>query len=145
VTKLIRNMFMLIVIPWMAYLHQRAGQRVGTRASTRDRIKQALPLFVFGFLAMSLLRSLGDLGERPFGLLSPELWDATIAFTAQIASLCLAVAMAAVGLGTSLSRLRGLGLRPLAVGLVAAALVGGVSYALIRSFGVYALGGSGLE
>ena len=46
-------------------------------------------------------------------------------------------AMAAVGLGTSFTRLRGLGLRPLGVGLFAAAVVGGVSYLLIRTFAPY--------
>jgi uncharacterized integral membrane protein (TIGR00698 family) len=139
VTKLIRNMFMLVVIPVMAYLHQRSGQHAGSKASTRAQIKQALPLFVFGFLAMSLLRSLGDMGDQPFGLLSQEIWEQTIGVTTQIASLCLAVAMAAVGLGTSMSRLRGLGLRPLAVGLAAAALVGGVSFVLVRTIGAFAL------
>ncbi|MCC6641100.1 MAG: hypothetical protein IT386_08060 [Deltaproteobacteria bacterium] len=46
--------------------------------------------------------------------------------------------MAAVGLGTSLTRLRLLGLRPLAVGMAAALLVGCVSFALLR--GAMALG-----
>jgi uncharacterized integral membrane protein (TIGR00698 family) len=139
VTKLIRNMFMLVVIPVMAYLHQRSGRNVGSSGSTRAQIKQAVPLFVFGFLAMSLLRSIGDIGERPFGVLSPELWEQTIEVTTFVASLCLAVAMAAVGLGTSMSRLRGLGLKPLAVGLAAAALVGCVSFVLVRTFGSFAL------
>ncbi len=41
--------------------------------------------------------------------------------------------MASVGLGTSLARLRSLGLRPLAAGLAVAVLVGAVSFALIRA------------
>jgi uncharacterized membrane protein YadS len=41
--------------------------------------------------------------------------------------------MASVGLGTNLRRLRELGLRPLGVGLAAAALVGGVSFALVSA------------
>ena len=139
VTKLIRNMFMLVVIPGMAFLAQRTGKSAGAAGSTRAQIKQALPLFVFGFLAMSLLRSVGDIGDRPFGILSPEFWDQLIEVTTFVASLCLAVAMAAVGLGTSMSRLRGLGLKPLAVGLAAAALVGGVSFVLVRTFGSFAL------
>jgi uncharacterized integral membrane protein (TIGR00698 family) len=139
VTKLIRNMFMLVVIPVMAYLHQRSGRKVGVSGSTRAQLKQAVPLFVFGFLAMSLLRSVGDIGDRPFGILTPELWDQMIELTTFVASLCLAVAMAAVGLGTSMSRLRGLGLKPLAVGLAAAALVGCVSFVLVRTFGSFAL------
>jgi uncharacterized membrane protein YadS len=47
--------------------------------------------------------------------------------------------MAAVGLGTSLERMRALGLRPLAAGLVTALAVGGVSAFLIRAFGGWLL------
>ena len=55
-----------------------------------------------------------------------------IGWTNDLAGHCLAVAMAAVGLGTSFARLRGLGMRPLGVGFAAALLVGGVSYSMIR-------------
>jgi uncharacterized membrane protein YadS len=43
--------------------------------------------------------------------------------------------MAAVGLGTSLRRLRSLGLKPLCVGFAAATLVGGVSLLLVKLLG----------
>jgi uncharacterized membrane protein YadS len=43
--------------------------------------------------------------------------------------------MAAVGLGTSLARLRVLGLRPAAVGLATALAVGAVSYATLELLG----------
>ncbi|MFP6654814.1 MAG: putative sulfate exporter family transporter, partial [Myxococcota bacterium] len=128
VTKLQRNMFMLAVIPAMAFYTNRSR----TNRSVRSQIKAAMPMFVFGFLAMSLLRTVGDIGDRPFGLLSPELWSSLIDWTTKAATLCLAVAMTAVGLGTSFTKLRGLGVRPLAVGLFAAVLVGCVSYALIQ-------------
>ncbi len=130
VTKLQRNMFMLAVIPLMAFYSNRAS----SSGSIRSQIRAALPMFVFGFLAMSLLRTVGDLGERPFGILDPEVWTRLIGWTTQTATWCLAVAMAAVGLGTSFTRLRGLGLRPLGVGLFAAAVVGAVSYVLVRTF-----------
>ncbi len=133
VTKLIRNGFMLVVIPAMAWLHHRSASTVSKRA----QLAQALPLFVFGFLAMSALRTVGDLGERPFGLLTPELWASVISGATDAAALCLAVAMAAVGLGTSFARLRGLGLRPLGVALFAALLVGGVGFALVRAIGPF--------
>jgi uncharacterized integral membrane protein (TIGR00698 family) len=131
VTKLQRNMFMLVVIPLMAF----RSQQKRPSGSLAGQIRAAIPFFVFGFLAMSLLRTLGDWGDQPFGLLSPGAWEAIIKFATQTATLCLAVAMAAVGLGTSFSRLRGLGLRPLAVGFAAAALVGIVSYAMVRTIG----------
>jgi uncharacterized integral membrane protein (TIGR00698 family) len=135
VTKLQRNMFMLVVIPLMA-LRSQSRRSTGTLAS---QVRAAIPFFVFGFLAMSLLRTLGDWGDQPFGLLSADTWQGIIAFATQTATVCLAVAMAAVGLGTSFSRLRGLGLRPLAVGFAAAALVGIVSFLLVWTIGDYGL------
>ena len=135
VTKLQRNMFMVAVIPAMAVAMQK--RRPNTRVI--DQLKAAIPLFVFGFVAMSLIRTLGDAGEAPFwGLLQPETWDRWIEATTDLAKLLLTVAMASVGLGTSFSRLRGLGLRPLAVGLAAAALVGAMSFALVSLIGPYA-------
>jgi uncharacterized integral membrane protein (TIGR00698 family) len=131
VTKLLRNMFMLVVIPGAAWLHQR-GEGRAVPGGLAAQLRQAVPFFVFGFLAMSLLRSVGDLGDAPFGVLSAGAWKALIDGTTTVSSFCLALAMASVGLGTSVSRLRGLGMRPLVVGLVAALLVGGVSFATIR-------------
>ena len=49
----------------------------------------------------------------------------------QAAATCLGIAMAAVGLGTSLSGLKKIGLKPLGVGFFSSALVGAVSFSLI--------------
>lgn len=130
VTKLVRNLCMLVVIPGMALLHQR-GQTGAQRL--RADWRQAVPGFVFGFLALTALRSVGDLGARPFGVLTPETWRASIDAAGWLSSACLTIAMASVGLGTSLARLRSLGVRPLAAGLATALLVGAVSFALIRA------------
>jgi uncharacterized membrane protein YadS len=90
-----------------------------------------IPLFIVGFAAMSLLRTAGDLGERAFGVLEPRQWQAFVGFVKQVATFCLAIAMAAVGLGTSIHGLRRIGFKPLLVGLFSAALVGLVSYLLV--------------
>ncbi len=122
VTKLLRNAFMIVVVPGAAWWHQRgiAGARV-----RMPRLTQAVPLFVIGFLALALLRTLADLsGGEPVQRL--------IASGLSLSAICLAVAMAAIGLGTNLRKLRGLGLRPLAVGFAAALTVGAVAIALIR-------------
>jgi uncharacterized membrane protein YadS len=100
-----------------------------------------VPWFVLGFVAMALLRSLGDLGEVPFGgLVSAADWQAAVKATSTLSSWCLTVAMASVGLGTNLKRMRSLGLRPLAVGLVAALTVGLVSALLIHGLGAWMAG-----
>jgi uncharacterized integral membrane protein (TIGR00698 family) len=130
VTKLVRNLFLLAVVPGLALLH---GGRAGGRM--RANLRGAIPLFVVGFAALSLVRTVGDLGERPFGLLAAGDWQALDRGVSLAAGACLVVAMAAVGLGTSLSRLRTLGPRPAAVGLAAAVCVGVVSYLSLRLFG----------
>jgi uncharacterized integral membrane protein (TIGR00698 family) len=130
VTKLIRNMFMLAVIPLAAYVHHRSER--GGIGGSMLRLREAFPLFVLGFIAMTVLRTLGDLAAGDSSVLPPKAWEGFISATAQAAKWCLIVAMASVGLGTSFSRLKTLGLRPLVVGLIAAALLGLVSYAMIH-------------
>jgi uncharacterized integral membrane protein (TIGR00698 family) len=127
VTKLVRNLSMLLVIPVMAVLYHRRSNSGGAAPKWYTMV----PLFIVGFAAMSALRTIGDLGERAFGVLEPEQWRASVAFVKQVATYCLAVAMAAVGLGTSIKGLRAIGLKPLAVGLFSALLVGVVSFALV--------------
>ncbi|MEM7083018.1 MAG: putative sulfate exporter family transporter [Pseudomonadota bacterium] len=128
VTKLVRNLGMLVVIPLMSIVYHR--QNAGQDTETAPWYSM-IPLFVLGFAAMSLLRTLGDAGDLAFGIWSPEEWRQIVSYTKSFAELCLAVAMAAVGLGTSVRGLLTIGMRPLAVGLFSALVVGGVAIALI--------------
>ena len=127
VTKLVRNLSMLLVIPLMSVIYHRIHSE-GTQAPAWWTM---IPLFIVGFALMSLLRTLGDLGEQPLGFLEPAQWDWFVSHTKELAELLLAVAMAAVGLGTRLRDLTAIGFTPLGVGLVSALLVGGVSALLI--------------
>ncbi|GMR17528.1 MAG: putative sulfate exporter family transporter [Gammaproteobacteria bacterium] len=127
VTKLVRNLGMLLIIPLMSILYHRNSAEGGQAPKWWTMI----PLFVVGFAAMSLIRTVGDMGDTAFGFIAPEQWHAIVGYTKKTAEICLAVAMAAVGLGTSIKGLRNIGLKPLAVGLFSALLVGGVSASLI--------------
>lgn len=129
VTKLVRNLSMLLVIPLMAVLYHRRS----TEGGQAPKWYTMIPLFIVGFAAMSGLRTLGDLGEKPFGILEPGQWKSIVGFVKQVATWCLAIAMAAVGLGTSIKGLRQIGLKPLAVGLFSALLVGLVSFVLVAA------------
>ena len=130
VVKLVRNLFMAGVIPLMALLYRR-GDASGSTRSARPKWHQVVPLFVLGFLTLAAVRSLGDLGPRPFLLLDRARWEGFLKGADVASGWCLATAMAGVGLGTGLAKLRVLGWRPLCVGFAAAALVGGVSFGLI--------------
>ncbi len=131
VTKLERNLSMLIVIPLMSIMYHRRS----SEGSTPPPWWTMVPLFVLAFAAMSLLRTVGDLGTtRPLGFLSPEQWHTFIKVGKEASSYCLAIAMAGVGLGTSIKGLRSIGFKPLALGLVSALTVGLISLALITLF-----------
>jgi uncharacterized integral membrane protein (TIGR00698 family) len=129
VTKLLRNACMAAVIPLLAILHHRSGSRAKGKVSWA----QAVPLFVPAFLAAACVRSVGDLGERPFGLLTKDSWTGILKGADWLSGWCLALAMVAVGLGTGLANLRKLGVRPFLVGLAAAVLVGAVSLGLLTA------------
>ncbi len=129
VTKLVRNLGMLFVIPLMCILYRREHSDGGKLPAWHTMI----PLFIVGFLAMSLLRTIGDLGEQPFGILDIHQWQWFVGHTQELAELCLGVAMAAVGLGTRFADLVAVGLKPMAIGLFSALMVGGVSITLITA------------
>jgi uncharacterized membrane protein YadS len=131
VVKLVRNLFMAGVIPLMAMLYHRRGRGAAAASNTPPTWHQVVPLFVIGFLAMAAVRSLGDLGARPFLVLDRGVWRGFLAGADITSGWCLATAMAGVGLGTGLAKLRVLGWRPLCVGLAASALVGSAGFGLI--------------
>jgi uncharacterized integral membrane protein (TIGR00698 family) len=129
VTKLMRNACMAVVIPLIVVLYHRTG------TGTKGRVSwtQAVPLFVPAFLLAVCIRSAGDVGDRPFGVLTKDAWADTLKAADWLSTWCLGLAMVAVGLGTGLANLRRLGLRPLLVGLATAVLVGAVSLGLVTA------------
>jgi uncharacterized integral membrane protein (TIGR00698 family) len=128
VTKLTRNLCMAAVIPLVGFLYHRHGGH----GRGRLKLAQAVPLFVIGFLLAAAVRTLGDL---QFG--SSTSWRQFLKEADVWAAWCLTIAMAAVGLGTGLSRIRRLGWKSFAVGLVAALIVGSVAVALIIGLAPY--------
>jgi uncharacterized membrane protein YadS len=142
VTKLVRNVFMALVIPLTAlYTNRRAAKRrmadqdVEAEGGSGPKITKLLPYFVLGFLTFALIRSVGDAGVqsggRAFGLWDAEAWKTIHGWIKTWAVNLLVVALAGVGLNTSTRILRGLGIKPFLAGLAAALSVGGISYALI--------------
>lgn len=144
--KLVRNLSMSLLIPLLAVMYHRRADREQRRATGRgggaSRARrpwnQFIPLFVVGFAAMACLRSLGD-RWAPL-VMETQAWEAVHSQAGQLAVWCLAAAMAAVGLGTGFSRLRGLGWKPFTVGCAAAVLVGGASFVLITLFSRFSAG-----
>ncbi|MFO1407839.1 MAG: putative sulfate exporter family transporter [Steroidobacteraceae bacterium] len=129
VTKLERNLSMLVLVPMMAIRHHRKSAEGGVAPPWYTMV----PLFVVGFGAMAVLRTVGDLGERPFGFVTTDQWHAFLDLGKHGATYCLGIAMAGVGLGTRIADLRRIGFRPLGLALTSALLVGVVSATLIHA------------
>ena len=128
--KLVRNLCMSVLIPLMAIVYRRGS---GSTTKVRQKWHQIIPLFVVAFVLMACVRSLGDLGgDHPLGFIPLDRWKNLDGAAKFYATWCLATALGAVGLGTGLAKLRGLGWKPFSVGLVAALLVGVVSTVLIK-------------
>jgi uncharacterized membrane protein YadS len=141
VTKLVRNVFMALVIPLTALYYTRRTALRRPAASSGPKITKLLPYFVLGFLLFALLRSVGDAGVQAqgqaFGLWDAAAWKGIHGWIKMWAANLLVVALAGVGLNTSTRILRGLGIQPFLAGLAAALGVGGISYALIALLGLW--------
>ena len=103
VVKLVRNAFMAPLILLIAWWSARQAAGRGD-ADVRRSASKAFPLFLVGFLALAVLRSLGVLTD-----------DVAAGF-GSAATLLITVAIAAVGLSTRVGDLRQVGPRPFLVG-----------------------------
>lgn len=141
ITKLTRNVFIIAVIPLVSYLFFRNGRKNGdVNAGQLPKWYKLFPLFILGFLLLSLARSIGDATAsgtgQAFGLLSPGAWKEFYSFWSSFGSTyMLGIAMAAVGLSTNLKAFKGMGVTPFYIGLIAAVAVGSISLLLISLFG----------
>lgn len=137
VAKLVRNVFMALVIPFLTYIY--ASQTNDEFQGQENKILKLLPAFILGFLGLAALRSIGDAGlntgDSAFGLWTEPVWHAIISGIKSGAEILLVVALAGVGLGTNFDTIKSLGIKPFFVGLAASLSVGLVSYISITLLG----------
>ena len=126
VTKLIRNTFLIIMIPLFAFLYNR-----GKTKEKSYSIINIFPYFVLGFVGMIILRNLGD---EIFVNNNKDNWIEIINFIKILSKIFLTMAMAAIGLSTNLKDIRSMGYKPFVVGFVAMITVGIVCIITIESY-----------
>ena len=127
VTKLIRNTFLVILIPLFALLYNR-GQFKGQKYS----IFNIFPYFVLGFIGMIIVRNLGD-QLYPVESSNHGIWVNLIEYLKILATIFLTMAMAAVGISINLRELKSMGYKPFVIGLIAAVTVGIISLIYIET------------
>ena len=126
VTKLIRNTFLVIMIPLFAFLYNR-----GQSKEKNYSIIKIFPYFVLGFVGMIILRNFGD---HFFMDISDNNWKNTVEIIKSSSKVFLTMAMAAIGLSTNLKDIRAMGYKPFLVGFIAMVTVGLVSIIAMQSF-----------
>ena len=106
---------------------------------SRVNFKKLIPVFVIGFLLVSVFRSIGDVGinttSLAFGFLVNDSWDGFIKIVKDFATILFVIALGGVGLSTDFSKFKGLGIKPFLVGLFAALTIGIVSFASVSLLG----------
>eukprot|EP00945_MAST-04E_sp_MAST-4E-sp1_P002078 g2078.t1 len=143
ITKLTRNVLLAGVIPTLAYTHAKAGAGSNQSADgieapklTLSLVKKYIPTFVYGFIGMACLRSIGDVtlasNGAALGVLDGQEWKDLVKFTGGYfgSHVCLGTAMAAVGMSTDISILRkgNLGIRPFVVGMTGSLVLGATGF-----------------
>ena len=127
VTKLIRNTFLVIMIPLFVFFFNRK-----TAKTKNYSLLDIFPYFVLGFIGMIIFRNIGD----QFFLYEDmhQIWQSTISYIKNSAKIFLSMAMAAVGLSTNLKDIKSMGYKPFVVGFIAMVTVGLVSIIAMQSF-----------
>ncbi len=130
-TKLVRNTFMIAVIPVLGYLFKK--NKSGRENGEKTRLLQYIPVFVLGYVLFGVLRSVGDMAFGENNALWVDIWN----FIKEAATYIITVAIVCVGLSTDVKKIVRLGLKPLVVGFVAAVSVGMISFVLVTLFEGY--------
>ena len=126
VTKLIRNTFLIVMIPLFAYLYNR-----GRSKEKKYSIIDIFPYFVLGFVAMIIVRNVGD---QLFITNNSELWLSTVDVMKSLSKIFLTMAMAAIGMSTNLRDIKNMGYKPFVVGFIGMATVGIVCLGTIELY-----------
>lgn len=118
VTKLTRNLFLILIIPLISFLFYKFSvnnmQKLETEKIELPKWYSFIPLFVIGFLLLVFLRTIGDFTlihtEAAFGFLEKDAWEKFHKNTGNFGmTYILGIAMAGVGLSTNFKTLKGIG------------------------------------
>ena len=143
-TKVIRNVFMVIVIPIVAIVYSRGlreTSEIGLKghwglSRIRQDYFQYFPKFIIGFLILSMVRTIGDWeigkGGNAYWVIDQVGWIQMISSVEMASNGLFIVALAGVGLSTKLQKIRDLGPQSFLIGFVTVVVVGLVSFFMIN-------------
>ena len=123
--KLTRNALMGVVVLVLGWVFASQGKSMGFT----QKLRSAVPGFLIGFLFMALLQTFGLVDQLGTWLGRPLVADLMI-----IAKFLILIALIGIGWNTRLNKIKELGLKPMLIGLTAAAMVSLTSFWAISRF-----------
>lgn len=109
-TKLIRNLFLALLIPYLAIkVQSNSLKQIGLFKQVTDNI----PLFVYGFIFFILIRTISD-----HIMASSLIWEQILTWNHQLVSSLLGFALIALGLSIKIKELKDLSRSSIAIGLI---------------------------
>ncbi len=132
VAKLTRNIFMAPAVFLIGLWYTRKKLKKVGSLTGKIKYSKAIPPFLFGFLALAIIRTIGD--GAPF--LPAYQWKWSIQQVNELGKFLVLIAMAGIGLNTRLGTMRRIGPKPFLVGLVASILLAIISLSLIHLLGI---------
>lgn len=117
--KLVRNCFMAPLAFLIAIWHTHSTIKTRRQEESRINVAKAFPWFLFGYFLMAGLSTKGYLTEAGI-----KAFNLTGRFL-------ILLGLAGIGLNTNFKSLKSVGIKPLVVGLLGAAVVAGISLVLI--------------
>ena len=109
-TKLIRNLFLALLIPYLAIKVQ--SNSLG-QTGLLKQISNNIPSFVYGFIFFIFIRTIGDQI-----LVSSSIWDQILAWNHQLVSALFGFALVALGLSIKIKELKDLSSSSIVIGLI---------------------------
>ncbi|MCA9774187.1 MAG: putative sulfate exporter family transporter [Myxococcales bacterium] len=140
--KLVRICLLAPAVLVIGFFSARGRAKEADGATRRARVRELVPNFVLGLLALVALRTSGLLPEFTIHLAPGSLLGrgdvrlSTVALADAASKLAIVIAMAAVGLETRLAAFRKTGLRPLVAAALGSAVVIALVYAAIGALGL---------
>ena len=127
------NVSIAVVIPYFTYKHLK--QKNHYKSNYLYQMYIAFPKFIFGFIFLGILRTVGDLGiiqsDLAFGLINQEKWIHIINLFSNISNNLLLIAMSSVGLSIKIDFFKSIGIIPFLYGFFMSCFVGFISLILI--------------
>ena len=108
-TKLIRNLFLALLIPYLAI---KVKPKTINQKTIFKQFMNNIPLFVYGFLFFIILRTVGDQI-----LTSSPIWEQLLHWNHQLVSILFGLALIALGISIKIKELKGLSYSSILIGL----------------------------